>query len=55
MDMSDRYRFRDDNSPAMEKVMHWSIYRKAWYRFIRFLLRYLPMGWYLCGTSVVYT
>ena len=27
---------RDDNSPVMEKVMHWSIYRKAWYRVISF-------------------
>jgi len=53
MDMSDRYRLRDDNSPDMEKVMHWSIYRKAWYRVIRFLPRYLPMGWYRCGTSGV--
>ena len=26
MDMSDRYRLRDDNSPDMEKGMHWSIY-----------------------------
>jgi hypothetical protein len=26
-----------DNSPIMEKVMHWSIYRKAWYHVIRFL------------------
>ena len=25
MDMSDQYRLRDDNSPAMEKVMHLSI------------------------------
>ena len=53
MDMSDRYRLRDDNSPAMEKVMHWSTYRKAWYRVIRFLPWYLPMGWYRCGTSVL--
>jgi hypothetical protein len=43
-----------DNSPTMEKVMHWSIYRKAWYRVIRFLSRYLPMGWYRCVTSGVY-
>jgi hypothetical protein len=54
-DMSDRFRFRDDNSPAMEKVMDWSIYRKAWYRVFRFLPRYLPMGWYRCGTSVFYS
>ena len=54
MDMSDRYRLRDDNSPVMEKVMHWSIHRKAWYRVIRFLPRYWPMGWYCCGTSGVY-
>ena len=26
MDMSNRYRLRDDNSPDMEKGMHWSIY-----------------------------
>jgi hypothetical protein len=26
MDMSDRYRLRDDNSPDMEKGMHWPIY-----------------------------
>jgi hypothetical protein len=45
---------RDDNSPVMEKIMHWSIYRKAWYRVIKFLPRYLPMGWYSCGTSGVY-
>jgi hypothetical protein len=78
MYMSDRYRLRDDNSPDMEKGMHWSIYhifqhrikknkikfshtpnwciclinnccvtswgsRKAWYRIIRVLPRYLPM------------
>jgi len=54
MDMSDRYRLRDDNSPAMEKVMHWSIYRMVWYRVIRFLPWYLPMGWYRCGTYDVY-
>jgi len=28
--MSDRYRLRDDNSPDMEKGMHWSIYKEAW-------------------------
>ena len=28
MDMSDQCRLTDDNSPVMEKVMHWSIYRK---------------------------
>jgi hypothetical protein len=35
-------------------VMHWSIYRKAWYRVISFSPRYLPMDWYRCGTSGVY-
>jgi hypothetical protein len=54
MDMSDRYRLRDDNNPVVEKVMHWSINRKAWYRVIRVLPRYLHMGWYRCGTSDVY-
>ena len=44
IDMGDQYRLRDDNSPAMEKVMHWSIHRKAWYRVIRFLSRYLAHG-----------
>jgi hypothetical protein len=29
MDMSDRYRLRDDNSPDMEKDMHRSIYKEA--------------------------
>jgi len=54
MDMSARYRLKDDNSSAMEKDMHWSIYRKVWYRVIRVLPRYLPMDWYRCGTSSVY-
>jgi len=54
MDMSDRYHLRDYNSSAMEKVMHWSIYRKAWYRVIRNLPRYLPMGRYRCGISGIY-
>jgi len=73
MDMSDRYRLRD-NSPDMEtptnislldaelfqttidsweEVMSWGS-REAWYRVIRVLPRYLPMGWYRCGTSGVY-
>ena len=50
--MSDWYRLRDDNSPDMEKGMHCSIYKEAWYHVIRVLPRYLPMGWYRCGTSV---
>ena len=56
MDMSDRYRLRDDNSPDSEKVMRWSIYKEAWswYHVIRVLPWYLPMGWYRCGTSGVY-
>ena len=29
MDMSDRYRLWNDNSPVMEEVMQLSIYRKA--------------------------
>ena len=29
MDMSDRYRLRDDNSSGMEKGMHRSIYKEA--------------------------
>jgi hypothetical protein len=45
---------RNDDSPVMEKVIHWYIYRKAWYRVIRFLPRYLTMGRYRCGTSGVY-
>jgi hypothetical protein len=28
--------------------------REAWYRVIRVLPQYLPMGWYRCGTSGVY-
>ena len=54
MDMSDRYRLRDDNSSDMEKGIHWPIYKEAWYHVIRVLPRYLPMGWYCCGTSGVY-
>ena len=50
--MSDWYRLRDDNSPDMEKGMHCSIYKEAWYHVFRILPRYLPMGWYRCGTSV---
>ena len=30
-----------------------SIYKEAWYHVIRVLPRYLPMGWYRCGTSVL--
>jgi hypothetical protein len=51
MVMSDRYWLRDDNSLDMEKVMHWSIYKETWYHVIRVLARYLPMGWYCCGTQ----
>jgi hypothetical protein len=29
MDMSDRYRLRDDNSSDMEKGIHWPIYKEA--------------------------
>jgi hypothetical protein len=54
IDMSDWYRLRDDNSPDMEKGMHLSIYKEAWYHVIRVLPRYLPMGWYRCDTSGVY-
>ena len=54
MKMSDRYWLRDDNIPDMEKGMHWSIYKQAWYRVIRVLPRYLPMGWYRCGTTGVH-
>jgi len=36
----------------MEKDMHCSIYKEAWYYVIRVLPRYLPMDWYRCGTSV---
>jgi hypothetical protein len=43
--------YMNDNTPVMEKVMQCSIYREAWYRVIRFLPRYLPMGLYRCGTS----
>ena len=41
MDMNDRYRLRDDNSPDMEKGMHCSIYKEDWYHVIRILPRYL--------------
>ena len=34
--------------------MHCSIYKEDWYHVIRVLSRYLPMGWYRCGTSGVY-
>ena len=60
--MSDWYRLRNDNSPDMGKGMHCStyrglisccfIYKEAWYHVIRVLPRYLPMGWYRCGTFV---
>ena len=29
----------------LQKGMHWSIYKEAWYHVIRVLPRYLPMGW----------
>ena len=50
--MSDWYRLKDDNSPEMEKGMHCSIYKEAWYHVIRIFPWYLPMDWYRCGTSV---
>jgi hypothetical protein len=50
--MSDWYQLRDDNSPDMEKGMHCSIYKEAWYHVIRVLPWYLSMGWYRCGTLV---
>jgi hypothetical protein len=37
--MSDWYRFRDDNSPDMEKGMHCSIYKGAWYHVVLFIKR----------------
>ena len=49
--MSDWYRLRNDNSPNMEKGMHCSMYKEAWHHAIRVLPRYLPLGWYRCGTS----
>ena len=49
--ISDWYRLRDDNSPDMEKGIPCSIYKESWYHVIP---RYLPIGWYHCGTSGVY-
>jgi hypothetical protein len=37
--MSDWYRLRDDNSPDMEKGIHCSIYKEAWYHVFLFIKR----------------
>jgi hypothetical protein len=39
--MSDWYRFRDDNSPDMEKGMHCSIYKGAWYHVVLFIKKFV--------------
>jgi hypothetical protein len=45
--MSDWYRLRDDNSPDMEKGMHCSIYKEAWYHVVLFIKRLAIMLFYL--------
>jgi hypothetical protein len=51
MDMSDRYRLRDDNSPDMEKGMHWSIYKEA---VVVLQWSYIPLLDNHNGASIVY-
>jgi len=41
--MSDWYRLRDDNSRNMEKGMHCSVYKEAWYH-VLFIKRLISLG-----------